>query len=235
MHNMPYLCETYLTKQGEGTKMIKLYSYYRSSASYRVRIALNIKNMVYETKPIHLVNNQGEQHSVTYKNLNPQELVPTLIDGDFTISQSLAIIDYIEDIHSTPSLYPNNRHERALCKSIAQSIACEIHPLNNLRVLQYLTHDLNCDEKQKIAWYQHWVHLGFQSIETLLEKNQMMGKYCFGDTITVADCCLIPQVYNAIRFNCDLSEYPHIKKINEECIQHPAFIKALPENQIDAK
>lgn len=211
---------------------MKLYGYWRSTAAYRVRIALHLKDIAFETVSIHLVKNGGEQHQNDYVDLNPTHLVPTLVIDDFTLNQSLAIIDYLEYTHSETPLYPNDFKLRAQVQAIALDIACEIHPLNNLRVQQYLTNELKVDDNAKSAWINYWMSIGFKAVEQKLVITS--GNYCFGDTITVADICLVAQVYNAIRFNVDMNAYPLIMRIVNHCNKHPAFIKALPENQTDA-
>ncbi len=213
---------------------MKLLGYWRSSAVYRVRIALNLKGIDVEHESIHLVKHGGEQHQAEYAALNPQQLVPTLLDAeeDLVLTQSLAIIEYLEECYPEPSLLPHRAQERALVRAMALSVACETHPLNNLRVLQYLTGELELDETSKNAWYHHWVHQGFSALEKQLE--QYAGRYCFGDSVTLADLCLIPQVYNANRFGVDLADYPHIRRIWDNCHQLDAFIQAVPEQQADA-
>ncbi|WP_448568728.1 maleylacetoacetate isomerase [Thalassotalea ganghwensis] len=211
---------------------MKLYGYWRSSAAYRVRIALHMKGVEFESIPVHLVKDGGEQHQADYVALNPTHLVPTLVDGDITLNQSLAILDYIEDKYPEQSIYPTETNQKFLAKALAYDVACEIHPVNNLRVQQYLANELSVSDEQKLAWTHHWMALGFSAIEQKLSDTA--GKYCFGDQVTIADICLIPQVYNAKRFNLDMSAYPLITAIVENCNQLPAFIKALPENQGDA-
>lgn len=211
---------------------MKLYGYWRSTAAYRVRIALHLKAIAFESVSVHLVKNGGEQHQSDYSALNPTHLVPTLVDGDFSLNQSLAIIDYIEQLKPETPLYPSNIRLKAQVQALALDIACEIHPLNNLRVQQYLVNGLKVDEASKKAWIDHWMTVGFSAVEQQLLKTA--GKYCFADTITVADVCLVAQVYNANRFNVNMSAYPLITRIVEQCNEHPAFIKALPENQADA-
>lgn len=211
---------------------MKLYGYWRSTAAYRVRIALHLKDISFEPIPVHLVKNGGEQHQSDYTQLNPTHLVPTLVDGDFSLNQSLAIIDYIEQINPTVSLYPSNIKLKAQMHALALDIACEVHPLNNLRVQQYLSKELSLDDASKSAWIDHWMTLGFSAIERKLAETA--GQYCFEDTVTVADICLVSQVYNAIRFNVNMSDYPIIMAIVDNCNKLPAFIKALPENQLDA-
>ena len=215
---------------------MKLYGYWRSSAAYRVRIALNLKGISAEQLSVHLVRDGGEQHKAAYSALNPLELVPTLtlddeLDAD-ALSQSLAIIEYLDEIHPQSPLLPASALERAHVRAMALTVACEIHPLNNLRVLQYLTQTLGVDEAAKNTWYHHWVASGFAALETLLVRHS--GRYCFGDTVTLADLCLVPQVYNAQRFNVDLTPYPNIMRVWAECNQLESFADAAPERQVDA-
>ncbi|MER2498158.1 maleylacetoacetate isomerase [Vibrio neptunius] len=209
-----------------------LYGYWRSSAAYRVRIALNLKQLPYEQRSIHLVNNGGEQHSVQFQSLNASELVPVLIDGAVRLNQSLAIIDYLDEQYPSYLLTPLETQSRFLVKALAQDIAVDIHPINNLRVLQYLSNELSVDEAQKSQWYRHWIDVGFHSLEKKLSETH--GAYCVGDEISLVDVCLVPQVYNAERFSVDLDRYPIIQKVTASLLQHPAFIAAAPENQPDA-
>jgi len=211
---------------------MKLYGYWRSSAAYRVRIALHLKNIAFESIAVHLVRNGGEQHSDEYVELNPAHLVPTLVDDELTLNQSVAIIDYLEAKYPEIALYPDNIVDKARVQALALDVACEIHPVNNLRVQQYLVRELGASESAKLAWSHHWMSNGFAAIEKTLTKTA--GQYCFGDSISMADLCLVPQVYNANRFNIDMTPYPLINAIVERCNQLPAFIKALPENQPDA-
>ncbi|GGQ17008.1 maleylacetoacetate isomerase [Shewanella litoralis] len=215
---------------------MKLYGYWRSSAAYRVRIALNIKQLSAQQISVHLVNNGGEQHSQAYHQLNPQHLVPTLVDegieGELNLSQSLAIIEYLEEKYPQEAVLPSNIEHRAIVRSMAQAIACEIHPLDNLRVLQYLVKDMGVSDADKMRWYQHWITLGFTALEAQL--SQYAGRYCFGDTPTLADICLVPQVYNAKRFNVPLDDFPNIVRIDHACNQLSAFADAAPEQQHDA-
>lgn len=211
---------------------MKLYGYWRSSAAYRCRIAMHLKGIEFDSVPVHLVKDGGEQHSADYVELNPTHLVPTLVDGDFTLNQSLAIIDYLEEHFPDVSLLPEDLKQKALVKAFAYDVACEIHPVNNLRVQQYVVKELGADDQQKMAWVHHWMDKGFAALETKLAKS--MGKYCFGDSITLADICLVPQVYNAVRFGIAMDKYPNIAQVVERCNQHQAFIDALPENQSDA-
>ncbi|HZW12073.1 MAG TPA: maleylacetoacetate isomerase [Noviherbaspirillum sp.] len=218
---------------------MKLYSYFRSSASYRVRIALNLKGLPYETVPVHLLKDGGQQFGPEYRALNPDTLVPAFIDdvngGAAALTQSLAIIEYLDETHPTPPLLPQNALDRAYVRSIALSIACDIHPLNNLRVLRYLVHELHVDEDTKTAWYRHWCAQGLAALETMLAKDRRVGAFCHGDSPTLADCCLIPQIANAQRFNCDLSAMPTLMRINDACLALDAFASAAPANQPDAE
>ncbi|WP_298144275.1 maleylacetoacetate isomerase [uncultured Acinetobacter sp.] len=211
---------------------MKLYTYFRSSAAYRVRIALNLKGLEAEQVPVHLVNNGGEQHSETYRQVNPSELVPTLTEGDFALGQSLSIIEYLDEKYTDTALLPQDLQQRAQVRAFSLSIACDIHPVNNLRVLQYLAGTLQVTDEQKNAWYKHWVEVGFNTLEALLTQSN--GQYCFGEQATLADCCLIPQVYNALRFNVDLSAYPKIQSIYAHCNTLKAFQQAAPEAQPEA-
>lgn len=212
---------------------MKLYGYWRSTAAYRVRIALHLKGIDFESISVHLVKNGGEQHNDSYVAINPNRLVPTLVDGDFSIHQSLAIIDYIEAIGTGLSLYPDSIQTKAKVQALALDIACEIHPLNNLRVQQYLANALGLENKAKSVWVDHWMTIGFNAVEKQLVKTA--GCYCFEDQITVADICLVAQVYNAHRFNVDMSAYPYINRVVDNCNKLEAFQLALPENQKDAQ
>ena len=211
-----------------------LYSYFRSSASYRVRIALNLKGLAYTVVPVHLVQDGGQQHAPAYAQMNPAQLVPTLVDGNFALGQSLAILEYLEETHPTPALLPTGAAQRAKVRSMAQAIACEVHPLNNLRVLQYLERELQVDATAKAQWYQHWITLGFTALETMLANSPEPGAFCHGNTPTFADCCLIPQIYNARRFDTPLEAFPHILRIEAACMALPAFQHARPEAQPDS-
>jgi maleylacetoacetate isomerase len=207
-----------------------LHDYFRSSASYRVRIALNLKGLVAERRSVHL--RKGEQRSPGYLGINPQGFVPMLeVDGK-RITQSLAIIEYLDETHAAPPFLPQGAEERAWVRSIALAIACDIHPLNNTRVLKYLGKDLALPEPVRDDWYRHWVNEGFAAIETQLAARAS-GRYCLGDVPTLADICLVPQVANANRLNVDLAPYPRISAINAVCLAHPAFAAARPEAQPD--
>ena len=214
---------------------MKLYTYFRSSAAYRVRIALNIKAMTYEAVPVHLVKGGGEQHSDEYRAVNPAELVPTLqTDDGLIITQSLAIMSYLDEYQPEPALLPPTAADRAWVRSVASLIACDVHPINNLRVLQYLEGELGCTVPQKWQWYRHWVEQGLWALERMLAARGKQGSFCWGETPTLADCCLVPQVYNARRYDCDLSQTPRVLAIAQACEALPAFEMAAPENQPDA-
>jgi maleylpyruvate isomerase len=214
---------------------MKLYSYFRSSAAYRVRIALNLKGLVYEYAPVHLLRDGGQQLKPEYRALNPDGIVPTFIDGDNVLTQSLAIIEYLEETHPEPALLPGTPLDRAFIRSIALQIACEIHPVDNLRVLKYLKHKLGIADEAKDAWYRHWLESGFESLEKRLANDARVGKLCFGNTPTLADLCLVPQVFNARRFNIDMSRYPTIERIVGHAEQIDAFVRAAPGQQPDAE
>ena len=214
--------------------MLVLYTYFRSSAAYRVRTALELKGLPYKAVPVHLVRGGGEQHSAAFAMLNPSELVPVLVDGEATITQSLAIIEYLDEVHPAPALLPPDAAGRARVRAIAQTIACEIHPLNNLRVLQRLEATLGASAQTKSEWYAHWVTLGFTALESMLSQSAATGRYCHGDTPTLADCCLVPQIYNAERFGISLAAYPTLCRIGAACLELPAFQQASPQAQADA-
>jgi maleylacetoacetate isomerase len=210
---------------------MKLYSYFRSSAAFRVRIALNLKKLDYETAAIHLRRN--EQTKPDYCGVNPQGLVPTLEDGGRTLIQSLAIIEYLDEIHPEPPLLPNDPADRARVRALADIVACDIHPINNLRVLRYLTHQLGHDEAVIGHWYNHWIGAGFAAIEPLLARDPRTGAFCHGDAPSLADVALIPQVVNAERYRLDLAPYPTLTRIYENCMRLDAFVAAHPSRQPD--
>lgn len=214
--------------------MLKLYTYFRSSAAFRVRIALNLKGLPFESIPVHLLRDGGAQHTPAYAALNPTQLVPTLVDGELILGQSLAIIEYLDETCPAPALLPLDTLGRARVRALAQTIACEIHPLNNLRVLQYLEHELQIDEATRAKWYRHWVTLGFTGLEALLESSPDTGAFCHGNTPTLADCCLIPQIANARRFDTPLDAFPQIRRIEAACMALSAFERAAPQTQADA-
>ena len=216
------------------SERLQLYSYWRSSAAYRVRIGLNLKGLSYETVPVHLVRDGGEQHMPQFRAANPQGLVPVLVHGSRTFRQSMAILEYLDETWPSPPLLPGVARERARVRALAQAVACEIHPLNNLRVLQHLENALGLDADARAQWVQHWIGEGFAAIEAMLAGHPSTGRFCEGDTPSLADCCLIPQVYNARRFKLDMAAYPTIERIEAECLALPAFDAARPENQPDA-
>jgi len=209
-----------------------LYDYFRSSAAFRVRIALEVKGLKPERRFIHL--RKGEQRDPGYLALNPQGLVPLLVAGGQRIAQSLAIIEYLDEAHPAPPLLPASAEERAWVRSVALAIACDIHPLNNLRVLKYLEASLHADEGARDLWYRHWIRAGFDALEPVLAARAS-GRHCLGDSPTLADVCLVPQVFNAQRFKIPLDPWPRIRSINEACLALPAFAAALPANQPDAE
>ncbi|MDP2606022.1 MAG: maleylacetoacetate isomerase [Deltaproteobacteria bacterium] len=214
---------------------MKLYTFFRSSASYRVRIALNLKGLQYEQAPIHLRRGGGEQLSAAYKAINPQALVPALEDGGKILTQSLAIIEYLEERYSQPPLLPRDPADKAVVRSMALIIACEVHPIQNLRVLQYVKREYNQSDEQVNRWAQHWIDLGLAALEQIIVAQPRRGKFCFGDTPTLADICLVPQLGNARRYGCDLSPYPAVIEIEKNCMALPAFADAAPEKQPDAE
>ncbi len=210
--------------------MTKLYGYFRSSAAYRVRIALNLKNVAYADAFVNV--SKGEQHKA-YSQFNPQKLVPAVeIDGHL-LTQSLAIIEYLEETRPEPRLLPGDAPGRARVRGLALQVACEIHPLNNVRVLGYLVKTLGVTEEQKMAWYRHWIAEGLAALETALARDPATGTFCHGSTPSLADICLVPQVANARRFDCPLDPYPTVRRIDAACLALPAFDKARPENQPD--
>ena len=213
---------------------LTLYSYFRSSAAYRVRIALNLKGIKHDYCFVNLIKEHSEQHTPAYREINPQELVPAVQTerGD-VLTQSLAIIEYLEERHPEPSLLPGPAMQRAKNRAFAQAICCDIHPLNNLRVLNYLRETLNADEGQISAWYQQWITAGFSALEEQLHHSSHNAPFCFGGTPTLADVCLIPQIYNAHRFNIDMSAFGTLDKIYNHCLTLEAFQRASPDNQPD--
>lgn len=212
---------------------MKLYGYFRSSAAYRVRIALNLKGLSYDHETVHLVRGGGEQFSPAYKAMNPSALVPTLVDGDLTLGQSIAILEYLEERYPEPALLPQDIAARAHVRAFVQAVACDIHPLNNLRVRKYLSADMKLSEEQGLEWYRHWIDVGLASLEAMLVHSGSAGTFCFGDAPTMADVVLVPQMANARRFGNDLSGFPTLLRIEKACQELEAFRKALPSNQPD--
>jgi maleylacetoacetate isomerase len=210
---------------------LKLYSYWRSSAAYRVRIALNLKGLEHEIVPVHLA--QGEQHADAFRDINPQQLIPVLGHGQRLIRQSLAIIEYLDETWPGTPMLPATARDRARVRALAQVVACDIHPLNNLRVLQYLEHEAGMAQPAREAWVRHWIELGLGTLEQLLADHPATGEFCEGEQPGLADCCLVPQVYNARRFNVDMGAFPSIQRIDAACRELPEFQAAAPENQPD--
>lgn len=212
--------------------MLKLYSYFRSSAAYRCRIALNLKGLAHETEFVHLIKDGGQHTKPAYRAVNPQALLPTLEHDGRVITQSLAIMEYLDEVHPKPALLAGDAEQRAKIRAFALAIACDIHPLNNLRVLSYLKAPLGHDQAAVDTWYRHWVQTGLAACEALLPPGET--RFCFGDQPTLADACLIPQVYNARRFKADLTAMPKLVAIDKACCALPAFAQAAPEAQPDA-
>jgi len=211
---------------------MKLYSYFRSSAAYRVRIALHLKGLAFDYAPVHL--RKGEQHEEAYRAVNRQQLVPTLLDGDTVVTQSLAIIEYLDETKPEPALLPSTPAGRARVRAIALAICCDVHPLNNLRVLRYLVRTLNVGEEAKDAWYRHWIDTGLTALEAQLASDAPTGRFCHGDVPTVADICLVPQLANARRTNIPLDGYPTLLRIDANSRALEAFARAAPDRQPDA-
>lgn len=211
---------------------IRLYSYWRSTAAYRVRLALNLKGLKYETRSISLLPGNAEHRQDAYRARNPQMLVPYLEDGDFGTGQSQAILEYLEEAYREPSLLPATREDRAAVRSFCNSICCDVHPLNNLRVLQYLKQEFGVSDAQRDAWYAHWIHEAFRAAEITASQNG--GPFTFGESVTLADTCLVPQIYNARRFKVPLDDYPQLVAIYAHCGTLPEFVAAEPDNQPDA-
>ncbi|MBW8898782.1 MAG: maleylacetoacetate isomerase [Massilia sp.] len=214
---------------------MKLYTYFRSSAAYRVRIALNLKGLKYDAVPVHLLRDGGEQLQENYIKMNPSGLVPTFQDDFITLTQSMAILEYLEDEYPQVPLMPKDASGRARVRELAQIVACDIHPVNNLRVLRYLVRDLGLSEEIKTQWYRHWIVSGLDVLEKHLARDPSAGPLCHGYLPTIADCFLVPQVFNAQRNGVDISAYPNIARINAACVEIPAFVAAHPSNQPDAE
>ncbi len=213
---------------------IKLYSYWRSSAAYRVRIALNLKELEYEIVPVSLAPGEAEHRQDAYRSINPQMLVPFLDDGHVAIGQSQAILEYLEEVYPKPRLLPESSEDRARVRAFCNLISCDIHPLNNLRVLMYLQAPLSASTKQRDEWYRHWIAEGFQAAEQFVNASRDDGPYAFGGNLTLADILLVPQMYNARRFNVPIDAYPRLIAIDKACNELPAFQEAAPEQQPDS-
>lgn len=212
-----------------------LYSYFRSSAAYRVRIGLNLKGLDYQIKPVHLLKDGGQQHQPDYVQVNPVQLLPALDDDGLIITQSLAILEYLDERYPELPLLPKASAERAWARSMAQTVACDIHPLNNLRVLQYLKNELHAEEDARNQWYRHWVSVGLEGLEALVQRHGKKDHdFIFGDTPGLAEICLIPQMFNARRFDIGLSIFPRLLAVEEKCLELSAFQEAAPDRQPDA-
>lgn len=212
---------------------MKLYGYFRSSASYRVRIALSLKGLDYDLQPVHL--RRAEQRAPEFLERNPQGLVPALEDDGVVLMQSLAIIEYLEERFSKPPLLPPAPGDRAWVRALAQIVACDIHPINNLRILQYLEKELGLDDGARASWARAWIEDGFAAMEAMVAADPRTGDYCFGDRPTLADICLVPQVFNSRRVGVDLARYPTLARIHENCMRVAAFADEAPERQPDAE
>jgi maleylacetoacetate isomerase len=214
---------------------LHLYTYFRSSAAYRVRIALNLKRLEYTSVPVHLLRGGGEQHGDQFAQRNPAQLVPVLEEGTSTITQSLAIMEYLEETHPEPPLLPKGAAARARVRALALGIACDIHPLNNLRVQRYLKASFGLDDAQRDDWTRHWIALGFEAFERMLASDSQTGSFCHGEFPTLADCCLVPQIANSQRVQLPLNAYPNLRRIQENCLRLRAFTDAAPGAQPDAE
>jgi maleylacetoacetate isomerase len=212
-----------------------LYSYFRSSAAFRARIALNLKGIKPEQRFVHLLKEGGQQHSDAYRAVNPQELIPALVHDGHTFTQSLAIIEYLNEIVPQPPLLPADPAGRARCRELAYAVACDIHPVNNLRIGRYLKRNLGQTDETVTVWQRHWITVGFDALEKMLAASPETGAFCHGDAPTIADICLIPQVANARRAELDIAMWPVIARIETHALKHPAFEAALPKNQPDAE
>ncbi len=215
--------------------MRQLYTYFRSSAAYRVRIALHLKGLPYEAVPVHLLRGGGEQHGEAFASRHPARLVPVLQEGPVALTQSLAIIEYLEEAHPAPPLLPHGVLERARVRAVALAIACDVHPLNNLRVLQYLESRLGVSAERRAEWSRHWIALGLLTVERMLAAGGAPGDFCHGESPTLADCVLVPQVLNALRARCSLESCPAVRRIYEHCTRLEPFRQAAPEAQPDAE
>lgn len=212
-----------------------LHGYFRSSAAYRVRIALHYKGIAFEQVGVHLLRDGGQQHKEAFRALNPQGLVPAYVDGEVVLTQSIAILEYLEDTHPEPALLPGDPVLRARVRAFAQAIACDIHPVNNLRLLKYLETELGADKDARDTWVRHWIAAGFDALEEVARASRSGGPFLFGAQPTHADLCLVPQMFNARRFGCDVAAWPTLVTIDAACADHPAFAAAHPARQPDAE
>jgi maleylpyruvate isomerase len=213
--------------------MMKLYGYFQSSAAFRVRIALHLKTLPYENATVDLL--KGDHRTPEFERVNPEQAIPALVDGDKTLVQSLSIIEYLDEAYPEPPLLPSTPEGRARVRGLAQLVACDIHPLNNLRVLKYLSQKIGLNKDQRNAWYLHWIEEGFRAFEAMLSRSRETGTFCHGNQVTMADICLVPQVFNAKRYDLDLSPYPTLMRIFENLMKLTAFDTAQPSKQPDAR
>lgn len=217
------------------SEALQLYSYWRSSAAYRVRIGLNLKGLRYDIVPVHLLRDGGDQRRPEFRAINPQGLIPVLQHGNRQLRQSLAILEYLDETWPEPALLPVPARDRQRVRAMAMAIACDIHPLGNLRVLQFLENEFHCPQPERDVWVRHWIGEGFDALEAMLGDHPATGRFCEGDTPTIADCCLVPQVYSARRFELDVTPWPALVGAADRAVEHPAFVAAHPNNQPDAK
>ena len=220
---------------GASSPQLVLHNYFRSSSAYRVRIALGLKGLPFDYVSVHLNRDGGEQFQPAFSGRNPQQLVPVLSDGAFDVSQSLAIIEYLDEAHPSTPLMPATAQGRARVRQLSLAMACDIHPLNNLRVLKYLTGPMGLDEGAKNAWISHWHGIGLTALEAELARDAQRGRYCVGDSPTMADCCLVPQLFAARRFGMDMAPFPTLLVIEAACLELPAFEQAHPGRQPDSE
>jgi maleylacetoacetate isomerase len=213
---------------------LRLFSYWRSSAAYRVRIGLNLKGLKYDIAPVHLLRDGGDQHRPEFRTTNPQGLIPVLEHGQRMLRQSMAILEYLDEVWPESPLLPATARDRQRVRALAQLVACDVHPLNNLRVLQYFEREWHVPQPERDEWVRHWICEGLDAFEAMLADHPSTGDFCDGTTPTIADCCLIPQLYNARRFGIDLSRFTTIQRIEQACLALPAFDAARPERQPDA-
>ncbi|SOE70630.1 maleylacetoacetate isomerase [Burkholderia sp. D7] len=222
------------TNENASTADRALYTYFRSSAAYRVRIALNLKRLDYRSVPVHLLSDGGQQHQPEYRAINPFGLVPSYRENGRIVRQSLAIIEYLDESCPEPPLLPSTPFARAEVRQFAMSIACDIHPINSPRILKYLEREFHADEETRLRWMRHWMQVGLEALEALLAETGASGRFCHGNQPTLADCCLVPQLFNARRFEVDLSGCPQLQDIEAACQELTGFQEAHPNQQPDA-